>query len=987
MAVRPFYLASSFSLLFIAAICCVGCGTGDGPVTAESSKFKPVDSAAEKPAAGPANESANVLPNLDPTLPTQPATVPGEAAPAPGNAVTANTTPGEKPAATPATVPGAPKTPENGTEITVTREVRQLIANIEQLSQAEPPGNTREEQLENLVQMQRKIIEHASLLLSTDTDPRVHKMAVEAATQSLAMLAQIGDPSAPTRMSLFAKALAKHPTNEIARTGRLLTFNMDIIGKLNSTEKVDTELVLKEIETLLKNDGGEVDTFQVATSVCQFLNERGEAAAAAKGMRLVAEAYKDSPNADLAKAAQALPETARLVELDLPQQLSNVLDKKEGAEEKLVTDLEKLIQVKNPAPVFVQPMLDMLKALESAGKTESVLKLVGMLETAYSTHEDAAVSKFVNEQIVAPSRKRYGLVGQPFAPQAVGFDGKELDLKSLAGKVILVSLWSTTAQNSMAEIPVLRKLHEDLAAKGFTVLGLDVDINPKRVEQFMSYQGESIPYPNYLSPEVVRGEKLSDWHETSLAKEFGLASLPVYYLVGKDGKIDSLYHFKLDPERLGGRLKELLGLEEAPIFAVKPKPMVIENPTLPKAAPLPTEPPPPVPEAPKPAPPKQGRLFRPSLLEQLDRQLGALLMSGRMDCILFAEEEPAKKEETPKEGNPYLAKPGQSATQLTDWVLRMLDKPKTIQGRPGFAAAIVDACDRVLADKSAKETEQLVAIENKLAILHKAACAGDDAMDKQLAAFVAQLKDDSRPRIARETAFFVQERKVLDASEAKPEEIAALLKEMQDYYAKEKLASKHLRMASATVDLVNKLEDGDAREKHFTDFGNLFAKSSDKELARYGKKLAKKPATKESDLIGKPLELAGNTAGGLPFAWEKYRGKVVIVDFWATWCGPCLKEMPNVKAFRDKHKDKGFEVVGVSVDKDLDALETFLDENDLPWETLAGDEAQAAADKYGVRAIPTMMLIDQKGNVVAVAHNIAALAPEAEKLLAANAKK
>ena len=76
----------------------------------------------------------------------------------------------------------------------------------------------------------------------------------------------------------------------------------------------------------------------------------------------------------------------------------------------------------------------------------------------------------------------------------------------------------------------------------------------------------------------------------------------------------------------------------------------------------------------------------------------------------------------------------------------------------------------------------------------------------------------------------------------------------------------------------------------------------------------------ESKLVGQPLVLTGNTTDGAAFNWAAYRGKVVLVDFWATWCGPCRREMPNVKALYEKHKAKGFEVVGVSLDKDLDAL-------------------------------------------------------------------
>jgi thiol-disulfide isomerase/thioredoxin len=107
----------------------------------------------------------------------------------------------------------------------------------------------------------------------------------------------------------------------------------------------------------------------------------------------------------------------------------------------------------------------------------------------------------------------------------------------------------------------------------------------------------------------------------------------------------------------------------------------------------------------------------------------------------------------------------------------------------------------------------------------------------------------------------------------------------------------------------------------------------------------------------------------------------VLVDFWATWCGPCRREMPNVKAYYEKHKDRGFEVVGVSLDQDQEALAQYIEENQLPWETLAGEGTQPLAEKYGVRAIPTMMLVDKEGKIVGVAHNLAALAPLAEKLL------
>ena len=171
----------------------------------------------------------------------------------------------------------------------------------------------------------------------------------------------------------------------------------------------------------------------------------------------------------------------------------------------------------------------------------------------------------------------------------------------------------------------------------------------------------------------------------------------------------------------------------------------------------------------------------------------------------------------------------------------MLDRPQAIQKRPGFADAIVDACDRILAaEPAAKESEQLLAIESKFAVLHREACDGNEAADKQLLAFAEQMKDDSRQQVAHEAAFYLLERRVIEAKELPLDQLPALLKDVQEFVGKEKLTAKHLRLASSTVAAINRMESGDERETQFAKFGNLFAKSTDKDVARYGKRLAKK---------------------------------------------------------------------------------------------------------------------------------------------------
>jgi thiol-disulfide isomerase/thioredoxin len=137
--------------------------------------------------------------------------------------------------------------------------------------------------------------------------------------------------------------------------------------------------------------------------------------------------------------------------------------------------------------------------------------------------------------------------------------------------------------------------------------------------------------------------------------------------------------------------------------------------------------------------------------------------------------------------------------------------------------------------------------------------------------------------------------------------------------------------------------------------------------------------------IGDHMEIAFTSLQGQEIDLNQYRGKVVLVDFWASWCGPCLAELPTLlKAYEDYHA-KGFEVIAISLDEDRAALEAVIKGHNLPWpQDFSGAGWASPIVKYNcIEEIPSTFLIGKDGKVVATNLRGPELEKAVEKALAA----
>ncbi|PIQ21217.1 MAG: alkyl hydroperoxide reductase [Cytophagales bacterium CG18_big_fil_WC_8_21_14_2_50_42_9] len=166
----------------------------------------------------------------------------------------------------------------------------------------------------------------------------------------------------------------------------------------------------------------------------------------------------------------------------------------------------------------------------------------------------------------------------------------------------------------------------------------------------------------------------------------------------------------------------------------------------------------------------------------------------------------------------------------------------------------------------------------------------------------------------------------------------------------------------ATLSLLNPEEDFEFMDSMAVVFEKKVPES------KYVSLLSNKLAALRNVAVGQPApDINLPTPDGQTIALSSLKGKYVLVDFWASWCGPCRQENPNVVRMYQKYKDKGFEIYGVSLDESKEKWVNAIAKDNLTWPHVSDLKGwnSAAAVKYNIQAIPQTLLLDKEGKIIA----------------------
>ena len=340
----------------------------------------------------------------------------------------------------------------------------------------------------------------------------------------------------------------------------------------------------------------------------------------------------------------------------------------------------------------------------------------------------------------------------------------------------------------------------------------------------------------------------------------------------------------------------------------------------------------------------------------------AATLTTSLLALLLALPQVLADESTPEPEQPdRYGVPEGGPDELIRFIERVLnDLPSDEAEREKALAALSEATDRVLAGNASDEQLEIV-VRLKVSLLR--------GQTDQIKALAEKLAGAGRARAARQVQAMLLMTELREAMRGSREEALPAAEkaigQIAEFLAAETSQDTDVQLGMMAGQVAEMIENDALAATIYKKVEQIAAKSKDPRLQPLAKSL--EGAIRRLTLVGNTMEVRGTTLAGAPFDWSQYAGKTVLVDFWATWCGPCVQEIPVLKRIYEAYHEKGFDIVAISLDRERGQLEAFVKERELPWTILFEDEGRnPVADYYGVMGIPQMMLVGPDGKVVSI---------------------
>ncbi|PQO45605.1 TlpA family protein disulfide reductase [Blastopirellula marina] len=246
---------------------------------------------------------------------------------------------------------------------------------------------------------------------------------------------------------------------------------------------------------------------------------------------------------------------------------------------------------------------------------------------------------------------------------------------------------------------------------------------------------------------------------------------------------------------------------------------------------------------------------------------------------------------------------------------------------------------------------------------------GNEASIDALAAELEKAAQHSDPQVAAEASDASLALKLMLVRSKSPAERLALVKEKAEELQAMPISPLSAKLALTLVKNVSIVDNKDQAVLIADSLANHFAKSDDEAVNKLVEDM--QGYTRRMNLAGNSMQVVGKTLDGKDLNWKSLKGKVVLVDFWATWCGPCIGEFPHMKEMYEAYHEHGFEIIGISLDDTKPIVEEFVTARSIPWTIVCnaeGEDYKGFADPnaryYGINAIPQMIFVGRDGIVI-----------------------